>query len=132
MDEYYGDTTGFIQVSDFYSLLLKEHDKEEQLKTYKNAPISTERITKYLELADKHPAFVEFCTALDDSIKDAIVDLYGKFSEFTTPLISQRTIAGFANRFKTTLPIQYNAILVFLNKHVSIYIHFQSLLINPF
>ena len=45
--------------------------------------------------------------------------MYGKFSEFTTPLISQAAIAGFADRFKTSLPIQYNGILVLLNKHVS-------------
>ena len=132
MDEYFGDTTGFIQVSDFYSYLLKEHDDNEQIKAYKNAPISTERMTKYLELADKHPAFIEFRTALDDSIKKEVDNLYGKFSEFTTPLLSQHAIAGFANQFKTKLPRQYHTILVFLNKHVSTYtlsmMHFETFL----
>ena len=119
MDEYLGDRTGFIEVSNHYGLLLKEHDFAAQTKAYKDAPISTKRFTEYLELADKHPAFVEFRTALDDYIKNAIDNLYGNFSEFTTPLISQAAIAGFADKFKSTLPIQYNGILVLLNKHVS-------------
>ena len=84
MDEYLGDKTGFIEVSNYYGLLLNEHDFAAQLKTYKNAPISTKRFTEYLALADKHPAFVEFRTALDDYIKNEIDNLYGKFSEFTT------------------------------------------------
>ena len=119
MDKYLGDRTGFIEVSNHYSLLLKEHDFAAQTKTYKRAPISTKRFTEYLALADKHPAFVQFREALDDYIKNEIDNLYGKFSDFTTPLISQAAIAGFADRFKTTLPVQYNGILVLLNKHVS-------------
>ena len=106
MDEYLGNKTGFIEVSNHYGLLLKEHDFTAQTKTYKDAPISTKRFTEYLTLADKYPAFVKFGTALDDYIKNEIDNLYGKFSEFTTPLISQAAIAGFADRFKTTLPIQ--------------------------
>ena len=99
MDEYLGDRTGFIEVSNHYGLLLKEHDFTAQTMTYKDAPISTKRFTEYLALADKHPAFVEFQTALDDYIKNVIDKLYGNFSEFTTPLIY---------KFKTTLPIQYS------------------------
>ena len=60
MDEYLGDKTGFIEVSNHYCLLPKEADLAAQAKTYKNAPISTNCFTEYLELADKHPAFVEF------------------------------------------------------------------------
>ena len=127
MDEYLGDRTGFIEVINHYGLLLKEHDFAAQTKTYKDAPISKKRFTEYLTLADKHPAFVEFRTSLDDYIKYVIDNLYGKFSEFTTPLISQAAIAGFADKFKTTLLVQYNGILVLLNKHVStslILLHF--------
>ena len=58
-EEYLGDDkTGFIEVSNHYHLLLKEHDFTAQTKTYKNAPISTKCFTEYLALADKHPAFV--------------------------------------------------------------------------
>ena len=44
MDEYLGDRIGFIEVSNHYSLLLKEHDFTAQTKTYKDAPISTKLI----------------------------------------------------------------------------------------
>ena len=129
MDKYLGDRTGFIEVSNHYGLLLREHDFTAQTKTYKYAPISTKQFTEYFALADKHSAFVEFQTALDDYIKNAIDNLYGNFSEFTTPLISQATISGFADRFKTTLPVQYNGILVLLHKHVSksLMFHYLSL-----
>ena len=119
MDEYLGDKTAFIEVSNHYGLLLREHDFAAQSNTYKNSPISTKRFTEYLSLPDKHPAFMKFRDALDDYIKQEVDNLYGKFSEFTTPLISQAAIAGFADKFKTTLPVQYNGILVLLNKHVS-------------
>ena len=76
MDEYLGDRTGFIKVGNHYGLLLKEHDFTAQTKTYKNAPISTKRFTEYLALADKHPAFVKFWTALNDYIKNVIDNLY--------------------------------------------------------
>ena len=68
IDEYLGDRTGFIEVSNHYGLLLKDHNVTAQTKTYKAAPISTKRFTEYLTLADKHPAFVEFWTAPDDYI----------------------------------------------------------------
>ena len=133
MDEYLGDRTGFIEVSNHYGLLLKEHDFAAQTKAYKSAPISTKRFTEYLALADKNPAFVQFRDALDDYIKNEIDNLYGKFSEFTTPLISQAAIAGFADRFKTKLPVQYNGILVLLNKHVSVslFIFISHINLNP-
>ena len=98
MDEYLGYRTGFMEVSsNHYGLLLKKHDFAAQTKTYKDAPISMKRFTEYLALADKHPAFVEFRTALDDYIKNAIDNLYGNFSKFATPLISQAAISGFAD-----------------------------------
>ena len=89
MDEYFGDRTGLIEVSNRYNCLLKEADMAAQATIYKNAPISTIGFTDYLELADKHPAFVEFWNSIDDYIKDAIDNLYGRFSEFTTPRTSR-------------------------------------------
>ena len=47
MDTYFGDRTGFIEVSNHYDLLLKEVDLAAQSATYKNSPISTKCFTAY-------------------------------------------------------------------------------------
>ena len=120
MDEYLGNKTAFIEVSNFYNLLIFKADSEAQSLKYKNAPISTKRISSYLELANKHPPFVQFRKMINDETMKAVDDLYGRFSEFTSPLLPQSTIVlRYADTFKTTLPIQYNALTVMLNKHVS-------------
>eukprot|EP00957_Ditylum_brightwellii_P123617 9424762-Ditylum_brightwellii.AAC.1 len=73
---YYGDKTGFIKVSNHYGLCLNKLDNKAEFDSYKAAPVSMERLTKYIKLADKHPASVKFRSALDDYIKDAIDNLY--------------------------------------------------------
>ena len=55
MDKYLGDRTGFIEVSNHYGLLLKEHDFAAQTKTYKDAPISKKQFTEYLALDQEFP-----------------------------------------------------------------------------
>ena len=73
----------------------------------------------YLELDEQHEPFVAFRNDLDAHMKSSIDELYGNFSEFTSPLVSQETIAKFADQFKTSLPVQYTSITVLINKHVS-------------
>ena len=69
----------------------------------------------YLELDEQHEPFVDAHMKLS-----SIDNLYGHFSEFTTPLVSQETITKFADQFKkTTLPVQYTLITVMINTHVS-------------
>ena len=88
-DGYFCDRTGFIEVSNRYNCLLKDADIAAQVTIYKSAPISTKGFTDYLKLADKHPAFVKFWKSIVDYIKDAIDNLYGRFSKFTTPRTSR-------------------------------------------
>ena len=77
MDEYLGDKTSFW--------LIDKADAEAQDLKYKNAPISTKRrITSYLELADKHPPFVQFRKMINDEMMKAIDShLNSWFSELT-------------------------------------------------
>ena len=119
MDEYFGDKAGFISVSNHYDKLMMEADMMAQFEEYKNAPISSKRFMDYLELDEQHEPFVAFRNDLDAHMKSSIDELYGNFSEFTSPLVSQETIAKFADQFKTSLPIQYTSITVLINKHVS-------------
>ena len=103
MDEYLGDKTAFIEVSNFYDSLILKADSEAKALEYRNAPISTKRMSSYLELANKHPPFVQFRKMINDDTMKAVDDLYGRFSEFTSPLLPQSTIARYADTFKTTV-----------------------------
>jgi hypothetical protein len=73
--------------------------------------MSTNQINNHLEHND--PVFVIVRDKIDDTTEKAVDDLCGKFSEFTSPLLSQSTIAELADLFKMKLPIQYkNAFMV--------------------
>lgn len=60
LNEFLGDPTSFLDVSNTYNRLRHKEDLDAKLEAYRAAPISRKRVTEYLELADKHPPFVEF------------------------------------------------------------------------
>jgi hypothetical protein len=118
LDEVYGDRFLTSAYLDTYDLLMAKALAAKQLKTYKTEPISTERLTRHLHLDNKDPTFQAFREYFDGVAKAAIMDVYGGFSAFTTPLLSQHVLAEVADRFKTDFPQFYSAISIFLNKQV--------------
>ena len=119
LDEVYGDrfvTSAYLQ---HYDLLMAKAQSTKQLESYKSEPISTERLTRHLHLNDKDPKYIAFRNHLDVTIKSRILDVYGQFSKFTSPILTQQVLSEFAELFKTTLPHYYTNISILLNKQVS-------------
>ena len=50
--------------------------------------LSTSKIQDTITLQAGNHAFTLFQELVDDTIKNAIIDIYGDFSEFTSPIIS--------------------------------------------
>jgi hypothetical protein len=128
LDEVYGDrfvTAAYLQT---YELLMAKALSAKQLDAYKAEPISTERLTRHLNLSDKDPKFIEFRNHIDTVTKNAILEVYGNFSEFTTPILTQHTLSEFAELFKTTLPQHYTTLSLLLNKQVST-LFFKSIML---
>jgi hypothetical protein len=118
LDEVYGDRFLTATYLNHYDLLMSKALSETQLETYKTEPISTERLTRHLHLDQSDPTFVAFRDYFDSVAKAAIMDVYGGFSAFTTPLLSQHMLAEVAERFKQDLPHIYSTISLLLNKQV--------------
>jgi hypothetical protein len=114
MDEVYGDRFVTAAYLHAYDLIMSKALAAKQIETYKTEPISTERLTRHLNLDNRDPTFIAFKTYFDHVAKDAIMDVYGGFSAFTTPLLTQRVLAEVADKFKQDLPQLYSAISLLL------------------
>lgn len=89
-------------------------------ETYKSSDISTDRLTHKFNLADNDPNLVAFHIEVEEMIKHAMSSTHGKFSEFTTPLLTQTDLIAITNKFKVALPSHYEIISILLNKTVSV------------
>jgi hypothetical protein len=118
LDEVYGDRFVTSAYLHSYELLMSKALATTQIETYKKEPISTERLTRHLNLDQGDPTFITFKEYFDSVAKAAIMDVYSGFSAFTTPLLTQRVLAEVAEKFKQVLPQFYSTISLLLNKQV--------------
>ena len=61
--------------------------------------ISTSRMHDVICVPNKNEKFKEFRNLVDSEIKNAIYSLYGQFSEFTQPIITQTMLCTMENAF---------------------------------
>ena len=120
MDEYEGDSTSTLVLAQFYEVKVKEQEFKLKLEAYRESKISSSRIALNFTLSDDDPSFVKFRSHVDEITKTAILSVYGKFAEFTSPILSEAELNDIATSFKMTLPTYYDVINVMLNKAVSI------------
>ena len=94
------------------------------------ADISTAKLVKELELDASDASFWRFQTFVEEKCLHALDSMYGQFSSFTGPVLTQRTLSAISDAFKTTLPKQYHSISTLLNKmkynNNTRYIHLQG------
>ena len=67
---------------------------------------------------NKDNAFEEFKSIVETTIKDAVFSLYGQFSEFTHPIITQDMLIIMENAFRHLLPTQYHCIRSMMGKDI--------------
>ena len=111
-----GDATqGGILVSIFQQFLGVTTQKEIAMME-KECDLSTQWLkdTLYLKLNDH--AFKLFKDLVDSTIRDTIVNIYGDFSQFTTPIITQSMLRDFESAFQQILPTQYHANQIMIGK----------------
>ena len=95
-----------------FKKIQKENDIE--FENYKAAPLSDERFLNHLDIDDQ--SLTVFRTYIDSVCKETIDGLYGRFSTFAMPILTQSTLTNFVNQFKLTLPTQYKALLCMIGK----------------
>jgi len=80
------------------------------------AEISTERQINTLDLKASDETFNNFISFLDEKCIEGLDIVYGKFSGFTSPILSQLQLGAISDKFKATMPRNYHAISSLLNK----------------
>ena len=104
-----------------YESLMKEADTKAKVVAKKEGDISSDKLTEFLSLDNSDPNFVAFKNHVDEVSKRCILGSYGEFSEFSSPILSQSDLSGFAAKFKELLPQYYWTVASLLNKKVSLY-----------
>ena len=116
LEEYYGDPAPTITVINHLQSLVKGKEHVAVSKVVKKSEISTESLVKELHLNANDDQFVAFRTYVDDTHLQALDTMYGKFSGFTSPILSQSQLTSISDTFKSTLPKYYHAFSSLLNK----------------
>jgi hypothetical protein len=119
MEEAYGDRAGSLVLLQYHENLMQREDSIEQMKQYKDGQISSQRLIDNFSMDDDDVTFIAFREFLDKLAQDNIMNLYGDWSEFTTPLFTQKQLHEVTTQFKTTLPRYYELINILLNRDVS-------------
>ena len=120
VDELMGDATQCgLLVSYFEKFLATENLKESAVVTAEDT-LSTQCIQDAISLKSKEPNFAMFRDLVDDRIKEAIQNIYGEFSTFTSPIITQSMLSNFDNAFCQMLPVQYHTHQTMMGRPVNL------------
>ena len=95
---------------------ISKKESELEFENYKNSTISDKRFRSHLVVASNDVGLCSFKTYVDEICRVAIDNLYGRFSTFASPILSQTVLMNFTNQFKVSLPTQYKAILTLIGK----------------
>jgi hypothetical protein len=116
LDETYGDSQYTLSVLHAYAQKASSSAHSVNLLKYKESKISSKRIIAQYSLPASDEGFKTFSRKFDDVTKAAVLDIYGKFSEFTTPILSLDKITELANVFQAQIPRYYEMISTLLNR----------------
>ena len=116
LDETYGDLQYNLAALHAYQQKTSASAHLVNLLKYKESTISSKRIAAHYSLPASDEAFKSFVKTFDDVTRAAVLDIYGKFSEFTTPILSLDQITLLANAFRNKIPHYFEMISTLLNR----------------
>ena len=100
LDETYSDSQYTLAALHAYQQKTSASAHLVNLLKYKESKISSKRIAAHYSLSASDEAFKSFAKTFNDVMRAAVLDNYGKFSEFTTPILSLDQITLLANKFR--------------------------------
>jgi hypothetical protein len=116
LNKTYGDSQYTLSVLHAYQQKTSSSAHLVNQLKYKESTISSKRINAQYSLPACDEGFKTFSKKFDDVTKAAVLDIYGKFSEFTTPILSLDQITELANVFHKEIPHYYEMISTLLNR----------------
>jgi hypothetical protein len=116
LDKTYGDSQYTLSILHAYQQKTSASAHLVNLLKYKESKISSQRIVAQYSLPASDEAFKSFTKKFHDVTRAAVLDIYGKFSEFTTPILSLDQITLLANEFRKQIPHYFEMISTLLNR----------------
>ena len=98
-----GDAAQLGILVGFYQQFMGIATEQEILLQYQECEISTSQLQDEPFLKSNDPSFKLFTDVVDNTVKCAITSIYGNFSEFTEPIITQSMLRDMENAFRTIL-----------------------------
>ena len=118
IDELEGDVTLSTMLVGYYQKYKAVERMKLQHQVDLEEAVSTARMHEMICVENNDDAFEEFKVVVDSTIKKAVFSLYGQFSEFTLPIITQDMLINMENAFRRLLPTQYHCIRSMMGKAV--------------
>ena len=110
IDELEGDVTlSTMRVGYYQKYKAVERLKLQHQADLKEA-VSTSRMHEMICVDNKDNALEEFKKVVKSKMKNAVFSLYGQFSEFTLPIVTQDMLKIMENALRCLLPTQYHCI----------------------
>ena len=89
LDEVLGDSDQYISILHHHDSKLKSNLRLAEDKAMKEENLSTSRVIQAFTLNNSDPSFVKVRTEIDKVMSTSVIDIYGQFSELTTPILNQ-------------------------------------------
>jgi hypothetical protein len=89
LDEVYGDSEQYLSVLHIHDTKLKSTLRSAEDKVIKEAVLSTNRVKQALTLDNNDAAFLKVRAEVDKVMSSSVQEIYGQFSELTTPILTQ-------------------------------------------
>ena len=130
LEELVGDCAQCGMLVSFYQHRLSQQTEKEMQLQQSQKSISTKRLQNLLMVDANDENFIAFRNIIDDMVKSAICQLYGRFSEYTQPIITQSMLRHMENAFRSLLPVQYHACRAMIGKQSVINIDSEETMNN--
>ena len=98
-DELYGDSLMTYALAEYWEHRSKRYALELELKNYKEAPVSDAKVETRLILKNDDAEFKSFRDYMNNKCHDAIINIYGRFSVISQPILSQPLLRDLTYRF---------------------------------
>ena len=116
MDYVFGDRMQSYVLKSYLQQINLKREGKLLLKNYRLAPVSDDRLKAHIGLASDSEPLREFKAYIDSVCKKTIDSLYGRFSTFASPILTQPVLTNFTNQFKLILPVQFKVLVSMIGK----------------
>ena len=89
MKKIVGDSTSYLQVITYHDMLINKREALAMIEVLKSESVTSNGLKAMFELDTSDAVFRAFHDRIDDKCKEALDACYGRFSELSTPILTE-------------------------------------------